>query len=527
MRKALSLFLVLLVIGIGGMLYAHATLMAAQVDISFTEVASFGDASAADGLTVSVEAQLARHMAWDSAHSFGRTSDAEREPSSADLADVKHLLDSEQKPGAQPISVTKTGFMFSSAQLEWMSQNTGEVLFLSIDSGFSGSTTGGSLLDDDLIDPAFNGPGRITFYNILRDVASRAKNNERHSESVLLRDYCEYYPVSASLMSLPNAFIDPVPRSSYNQQFAYPQTEIEVEKAFSEFFRIPVPENNRISIEVYKDSTGNVVELSASSDSPVWLNTASVNSKAGIYFTLEMVGEEGRNSIRGDYGIYLLPVSPIHDEDAYLFPPFDYHELRTVYALDRSVSVLKLDLSDDERCLNLITSEGGSLYLTVVELATMTEKQKLLLFSDVGDFWLQRSTCTDGILFMLLDNARFAVAQLNRDGIYQVELTGERNAGLLQEKSLESGYYRWYDTNIAWNGERLAIVTENQRFIAYDDGYSNGYPQDSCGFVIEIYDESGLRYKALFESSLDVLASRQYDKDWCRLIDSGGLSVNW
>ena len=509
MRKALSLFLILLVIGIGGMLYAHTTLMAAQGNVSFTEVASFGDASAAAGLTVSVQAQLARHMTWDSVHTFGRTSG------------------NVEKPNPQPTSDTKTDFMFSPAQLEWMSPYTGSVLSLSIASGFSGSSTGGSLLDDDLLDPSFYGPGRITFYKILQDVASHAKSSERHTESVLLRDYSEYYPVTASLMFLPNSFIDPIPRSSYSQQFAYPQTEIEAEKAFSDFFRIPVPENNRISVEVYKDSTGNVVELSVSNDSSMWLNTASVNSKAGIYFTLEAVGEEGRNNIRGDYGVYLLPVSSIHDKNAYMYPPFDYHDLRTVYKLDKSVSVLTLDLSEDERCLNLITSEGGSLYLTVIELATMTEKQKLLLFSDVGDFWLQCSTYTDGILFVLLDNARFIVAQLNRDGVYQVELTGERNVGLLHEKSLESGYYRWYDTNIAWSGERLAIVTENQRFITYDDDYSAGYPQDSCGFVIEIYDEGGLQYKALYESSLDALVKREHDKDWCRLIDSGGLSVKW
>ncbi|NLC89126.1 MAG: hypothetical protein GX681_03570, partial [Clostridiaceae bacterium] len=141
MRKASMLFALLLVVGMGGMLYAHSALTASQTEVSFVELASYGDVAAAAGLEVSVQAQLAEHLAWDSVYTFGKQ------------------------------AATKTDFKFSTTALQWRPDNTSELLSISIPSDLS-VTTSGSMLDDTAGASA-PGPEFDSFIVLLRDVASR------------------------------------------------------------------------------------------------------------------------------------------------------------------------------------------------------------------------------------------------------------------------------------------------------------------------------------------------------------------
>ena len=496
MRKSFMLFVVLLVLGISGMLYAHASLTAAQYDVTFTETASFGDVSAADGLTVSVQAHLAQRLVWDSAHYFG------------------------QSPH------TSTGFVFSSKQLDWRTPYSMEELSISIASGFSSSSSGGILLEDPEGSNAFV-QSFASVIEILRDVAARTNNGERRSEKVDIRDYYEFFPIYARFWS-----------EQYNYYFINYSGDIRgissswdengAREAFSSYFRIPVPDKFEITVEVQKDSAGNIVEISVTPDDSVWLGSTSVMTGSGVYFMLRSDGITDFSGVSGGYGIYLLPASTILDDEFSELPTLDYLDLSTVYPLDETASVWSFTLSEDGSCLNLITTEDRALFLTVIEIATMTEKQKLPLFEYTGDSGLHMPIYTNGLLFMMLGDARFVLAERNGDNTYRTVLTGTIDNELLNEELFARGYYRWWtDPVISWDGERLALVTVHQRFVDNDNDYpgSYSYVYDLCGFSLEVYDGSGLRYKGLYESSLDVLAAQDNYYGRCRIIDYGGLSL--
>ncbi|MDR3271844.1 MAG: hypothetical protein LBT32_10120, partial [Peptococcaceae bacterium] len=433
---------------------------------------------------VSVQAHWARHLLWDSAHTFGRESG------------------------------TQTDFDFSSQQFYGQDSYTGETLFLSIASNFSSSGTGGTLLSDDEGVPALIHMYDASVVGILRDVASRTQNGARRSESIRFKDYFDYYPIKVSF----------IPEELY---YFLRDDEDEIRAAFSGYFKIPVADNHSATVEISKDSAGNVAAISVEYHGPVSLGAASVHTGSGIYFALQTGGVTDFSGISGGFGLYLLPAATMLDDQGAELPAFDYHQLSTVYSLHESAFVQSLNLSEDESCLNLITLEDEVLFLTVIELATMTEKQKLPLCEDVGDRWMQ-ATYAEGLMFVLLGDDQFVLAELHEDNTYQIALAHARNVELLNEEFLANGYYRWSNPLPSWDGERLALVTATQRPDLYGDSYDNSYGYDGvCGFVLEIFDASGLTYKGRYESSLDVLAMRKDYNDRCHLIDSRGLSLHW
>ncbi|MCD7948417.1 MAG: hypothetical protein LUG13_09085 [Oscillospiraceae bacterium] len=475
MRKAMLLFIVLLAVGIGGTCCANAALTAAQDDVSFTEVAAYGDVSSADGLTVSTRAQLAHHLLWDTAHTFGQ------------------------------VPQTHTDAQFSAQNLYFNEEESRpDALNLYMLLGFSASSSS-NLLGDQAF-PVIS--------EMLRDVASRTPNGVYHSENIHLRDYYDYYPISAELYIDGYYFVGSGDNGSSIDQSGNNE---EVREAFSRYFQLTVPKTETITVEIQKNSTGAVVGINTELENPVGLSSVSVATENGIYFALNANSIADFSNTPGGFGIYLLPASTMLDDDGGTIQTLEYQNLQTVYPLNVSASVLTLQLSEDGRCLNLITKEDGGLFLTVIEIATMTETQKLPILADMEDAGVQMLNFDDGILFVLLDNDRFMLAEQQEDNTYQPMLSDVR------VDALEIGTYISRNTpEIAWDGTRLAFVSARQRYIPRDDSYYLGDYWDSCGFVLEVYDKSGLTYQGEYESSLDVLTSNR-----CRLTDTEGLSAHW
>ena len=502
MRKSIIVFALLLIAGIGGVCYVNSTLRAAQDNVMFTGVEAYGDVSAADGLTVSVGAHLDYHLLWDSAHTFGQT------------------------------PRTHTDFSFHPSQLHWMPEFVSVPLSLSIPIEVNASASGGSLLDDSEGSLIFN-TEFIGVYDMLRDVASRTQNGVQRTETIFLRDYFDYYPVSAYIGAEPYYYA----RQADTQNISQTPDEARINEAFSDFFRFQVPEERTIKVTIRKDSAGNVVEIGSgrvslgytsgssvvSEEDIVYIYAISVETEKGIYFAISAGGISGFSNIPGGFGIYLLPAATIiSDADTEYLPTLDYWNLQTVYPLSESITIHSLTLSEDGSCLNLITYEDGGCFLTVIELEGMAEKQKMPLFEDMGDIFLYTINYVDGLLYAALSDNRFMLAEKNADNTYRPLLAGARDHFLSFED-----FNDWNVPQIAWDGERLAIVSRYRRSIVVDDDVLNYASVDSCGFTIEVYDESGLMYKGAFASSLDVFTIIGGAFDVCRLIDTGGLSARW
>ena len=496
MRRSMILFVLLIAAGIGGMCYAHYTLSAAQDDVSFAVVEAYGDASAANGLTVSVSAHLGYHLLWDTAFIFGQTQQ------------------------------THTDFSFHPSQFRRVPELVSAPLSLSIPLDFNSTTSGGDLLDaregSVMHYSDFTGA-----YDMLLDVASRTQNGGQHTETLYLRDYYEYYPISAYISPGPNYYFRQADMLSISQA----PDEASVKEAFSDFFRFPVPRGKTITVTIRKDSVGNVVGIRTERESEdiLYLYAIGLETENGVYFTLKTEGIDDFSNIPGGFGIYLLPAKAVIGEpDTEYLPTLDYRNIQTVYSLDDSTTVaelkstMSLTLSEDGSCLNLITYEDGGCYLTVIELDTMTEKQKIPLFEDISETFLITANYVDGLLYAALSDNRFMLAEKSAGNTYRPVLIGARDRFLSFED-----FHDWYDPNIAWDGHRLALVTRYMRSFAVNAEVFYFTREDTCGFTLEIYDESGLMYKGAFESSLDVLTLDSRNSPTCRLIDPGGLSAQW
>ena len=515
MRKSMVVFVVLLAAGIGGMCFAHSTLSAAQDNVSFAEVEAFGDVSAADGLTVSVRTHLDYHLFWDTAHTF------------------------EQTP------MTHTNFSFHPSQLYRAPEFASPPLSLSIPLDFNASTSGGNLLGVGEGSAAINQTEFTVIYDMLRDVAVRTQNGEQRTETLYIRDYFGYYPISV--------YIDA------EQYYYVKQDEAEANEAFSNFFRFPVPEGRTLTVTIRKDGAGNVVEIgtgrvilgytygsSATSGSSAASGSGSsvvsgsgssvvsdedivsiyaigVETEKGIYFAIVSEGITDFTGIPGGFGIFLLPTSTIIGEpDAEYHPTLDCRNIQTAYPLGDSTTIHSLTLSEDGSCLNLITYEDGGCFLTVIELETMVEKQKMPLFEDMRDTFLYTANFVGELLYAALSDNRFMLAERGAGNTYRPVLTGARDYLLSFED-----YIDWNDPQIAWNGERLALVSRYRRSLAVSADDFRYASVEACGFTLEIYDDSGLSYKGAFESSLDVLDISDMAYDICRPTDTDGLSARW
>ena len=511
MRKSIIIFALLVAAGICGMCYAHSTLSAAQDNVSFTVVEEYGDISAADSLTVSVMAHMDYHLLWETAHTFGQT------------------------------PRRRTDFSFHASQLQWLPEFVSSPISLSIPIAVNANASGGNLLGDGEGSLIFN-TEFIGVYDMLQDVASRTQNGGQRTETLYLRDYFDYYPIYADIRAGEYDYL----RQAAAQHIFQTSDEAEVNEAFSDFFRFPVPEWRTITITISKDIAGNVVEIRTgranagyshetgvvSEEDLVYIYAVGVITEHGIYFTLSTEGISDFTGIPGGFGIYLLPAAKIIGEPGteYL-PTLDYKNIQTVYPLGDSTTVAELKfirslmLSEDSSCLNLITYEDGICFLTVIELESMAEKQKMPLFVDMGDTLLYIANFVDGLLYAALGDNRFMLAEKNADNTYRPVLAGARDYLL----SIEDFLY-WNEPQIAWDGKRLALVTPYRRYIPVDADVFHYSNVDTCGFTLEIHGESGLMYKGAYESSLDVLTISAMSYDICRLVGAGGLgglSARW
>ena len=494
MKKSTALFLATLIAGVAVLCYGHITLSAAHEKVSFILVESIGDATLADGLTVTVSAHLDYHLLWETAHTFGDPPQTNTEFS---FHTSKFVSERIYLP--EPIGLSNTRY----------SQYYGGL---------------GIFLDDVENDRL---PQELMqSHDMLRDVASRIENGQQYTEVMFFSDYFDIYPIHASIR------FDTFVANYYHENGGESLSRLykEVNEAFTNYLRIPVSKGEQVTVTMRKDFAGNIVELNYIMTAETYLHSRSVETDDGIYLAVSLeVPVDSETSFDGVI-ICFVPTVLVFDEQGYAYKTLDYHNIQTVYPTKdtetehKSHTICSIALSDDGSCLNMITFEDGDCYLTIIEIDTMSDVQKLIIFDGIGEAFSCEVNYFEGLLYTSLGDDRFALMERTADNSYRLVLTGTRNYRL----SFENGHYL-QNTQLAWNGERLALVSSYRRYVP-DHGGVYISEASSCGFVLELIDSKGQQYKGAYESSLDVLG-RTDDMYYyaCRLIDSNtdGLSVSW
>lgn len=452
MRKALALFLCLVLLLTGGMVYASQSIGAPKEDLTYKEITLYGDHSAAEGLTLDLVLQYQDHLFWESALSF-----------------TEKGFDS------------ATDFHYSTSEEQYNRPH--EPFGLQITPAFDYGYP---------VEP------------IIEELKDSLAPGERIETDARLADYYDYYPLNVSV-DLDDLFYGYDP---YELREDQPETpESYALREIVSFFKIPVIEDEYIHVTASRVENGNSAEASGWGSSEKGDNFGFYISGAvgndACYVTFSNRTKEGKivdtSGIPGGYGIYRLPFRTVdeknyHGMESYKGPDVIADELALFAPLDENVIVTHFSISPDKKDLILHTNENGRYVVTILDPATGAARQRLEICEDDPEQW---STVVERENFIFIQTHDYHVYLLAKDayGRYSLRIDAPAVGNGLEER-----FAIWdsYDQFMTYDGERLAFAG----VLMMPNGMSL-YDTDPEGdFLLAVYDRGGLSYAAAFKSSL-------------------------
>ncbi len=460
MRKSLILTLLLLILAAGSFGYIHGSVDASKDAVVIDETVLYGDKVIAEGIKVDLSTHCDYRLFWDTLYTVG------------------------EKP---EISTT---FTFSQAQLQ-PKQIKPPVFNIYLDDMLSGGGASGYNIDMEA----------ETIPLPVRDVATRTKPGEKHTETVYIKDYYDFYPIRVDF--------------EWPSGFAVNQDTLNL---FAGYFKIPVYPKHQVEVSVEKNAAGNVhsIEHSPLWETEVYSHATSVVTDSHCFFTFACATVDGQlldtSHIPGGYGIYRFPrytQSGVHILTA--------DELQTVFPLDAErARVIALETSQDKTKLLLVTSEDGDYMLTVIDAVTMTELQKLRIMhmdKEAGPWglWLRGFYVYEDFIVPISSDSRFALLPLDVGGKYEVRFEGS----LSEIKGHEHAFSD--ELVMSYNGKELAVAAFH---------YAYNRPRNNCSFYLGVYTNEGLAYAGHYQHSLDKSLIEEY-RLICQPLEGTSPRVTW
>lgn len=463
MRKSTFLFMLLFILGIGGICYMHVTVNARRDKVTITETVLAGDPSVIESVTVKTKTHYDNHLFWNTTY----------------------------RAGNHPITETEYTFSAEALYDERPVDYRGVYLETYMEYGL------------DLRQDKSELSGLAVAY---RDMYDALEPGEEMSKIVYIKDYYDFYPV-CGYIELPGLHADFMGAET-NMVTGMELYEVE---QLQEYFKIPVLEEQTREISVQKGTGNSMGSGSGSTESDeYYMYTYNALGKDACYFTFDTHSYEGKvmdmSYLPEGYGIYCLPYAT--DEAGK--SSVDLEQLSMAYALDPNVWILDFEINTEKDKLLLTTQENGIVYFTVIEIETMKTLQKLEIAELKDTFIMQFASYEDFFVWTFADD-RIALASVNEAGEYQLEFVVETD---LPHQML---YYGNTENVMDWNGEQLVISS----FIMDEYGF-----HDTCGFHISVFDKKGLAYCGQYTSSLDTAYGKRYDSR-CMPVDYAPISVSW
>jgi hypothetical protein len=203
-----------------------------------------------------------------------------------------------------------------------------------------------------------------------------------------------------------------------------------------------------------------------------------------------------------------------------------------VYALDPNLKVV--DLTRDARGENLLlfTIEDTEIYMSVIDIKTMTLVDKFSISESREDIYgldyyvleedyMVIATYGDIIVFTIDENGTYVKEfETSREPLKQFSLPGTQ---YYHDGTVD--YYEPlpYDTAYDWNGKQLVFANNMYNV--------NGYM--GTGFYVGVLDSNGLQYFATYDTSLqspiseDENGDEVYDYAHVRPAEYNPIVVKW
>lgn len=464
MKKTAILLIILLLLSLGGVCVAGASVYDTSDEVRLTETVIYGDPRAADGLQFELNTELDNQLQWNSRISF--PNDGE----------------------------TKTAFSFYPKRIP-RTPSFSSNLQIHVASGYQN------------FEPDTEQTG---LHEAMQELWEKAAPGEEVSGEFLLRDYLAYYPLEL-MLNLPDG-------TAYFQRFdshmlhseEANNSETKFQRSMEDYFRIPVLETETIRLNVYRNEQNRPASYgSSSTDSDSYsMSFWSVRAGNTIYFVISGTSKDGEvmdfSQLPEGYGIFALPLEAVGTDDAGqpLYEP-QADQLDMVYQLEPGTTISNLRCSPDERHLILETIEDGVLCMTVLDVETMSVIQPLELVpcgylaevKDYGDYMVYR---VGG------EPSQILVLTRGNDGICKLALA-------VQEKPehTDGFYLHPYHCIYAYDGTRLAVI--NPMPTVEKPGYRmSEHDNLNCGFFLAIYEQDGLSYFGIYDNSLQTTSNHDY-----------------
>ena len=520
MKKSFVLFVTLVVLAVVVVCFSHATILAEKDQVKITENIYYGDKSVVEGATLELKNHYESQIFWNTTYVIGE------EPE------------------------IKTDYQFYQSEQDY-------------DGGY---WLGSIYFNNDIHhnvnweeESSYELEGLELAFQELYESLGPAESDEK---IIFLKDYMDYYEFSVDFQGpyeygrgKRQMYFDLI-ESELKNDIAYgekegieesevdkPRKRLEWLQTFHEFFKIPVLENDVSVISMEKDANGNVSGWGISianggggtgnTDIPEYphekgydtfnFNTMYYVGDGDVYMTFQNRSFNGvimdTSLIPGGYGIYHFTYEEKKEE---LHP----EELQMVYAIDPNVEVHDLTMDARKENLLLFTSEESDMYMSVIDIETMTLEEKFNI-SELyeNEFYGIEYYVLEEDYMVIVTYGDIIVFTIDDKGNYTMEFQVARKEPFESLELDQDDYYRVLasDTYFDWNGEQL-IFANNM----YD---VNGYT--STDFYVAVVDANGIQYFAVYETSLSSTISRDengydmYPYSNCRPVDDEPIVVKW
>ncbi len=334
-----------------------------------------------------------------------------------------------------------------------------------------------------------------------------ADKNGSKTVTYKLLDHYEYYPLFFTL-NLPDVLIQRYMRSWQEERSPFyhsPSVPLSRADGFLEklcdFIKIPVREDDEINIVVEQTDSGFAYSSDTFSVFNITCHNAVFEEKLyfGIYNRIEKNGEYvDMSHIPGGNGIYALPFS---DNDIY------YEDMKNVYPLDDTSSVIGLHGDTENSVLYLMLSENGKYILKIIDEKTMTDISELELFDYAHDEEWVYSYFGDSFAVFLKNDCELKAVARGTDGAFNEVL----NYNFPEEKeNVLTGYF--YESRFIYDGNRIvACIPERDRYSP------DLIFQRACGLDIFVFSDNSLCYHGKWSCSLGEYAL--YKSPFCQYIN--------
>lgn len=309
MKKTFAIFALCLLVLLGGVIAVVTALHDDRDDIVVTAHDRTGDRSAAQGFTAQQSVRRGGHLLWDLTMDLGSP-----EESQTEFTYVKEDMGFPDQTMPDAISIMPPTSWASVADLDHL--------------------------------PAH-------FEAMAQDIASRTPEGETRTETILLSDYWDCYPLSVGLVT---------------DDTSVTQEDYARDAAFTDFFRFPVLPGDTLEITV--DPRPDAMwQFSTQPDSTgMAFHVNSVMADETIFFSFRPGAWPfpSFENVPGGYGLYRLDLTDGRE---------DLNSLACIYPLPDGTFILDLALTPDGSRLVMTTGNALGYACTVLDPETLEELQ--------------------------------------------------------------------------------------------------------------------------------------------------------